>query len=146
MEVGAGLHYAHPEKYVTMELNSRWQLAHDADGFAEWGVSGSLRYDPRPPSELGLSFTLSPSWGTGTSGGVDALWKRADMAALAANGYAEPAGRIDAELAYGFVTLDGLAIGTPLTGGLAVGEYEGLPSRLPDQLRATGEPGLQPEL
>ena len=116
VEVGAGLHYAHPEQYLTMELNSRWQLAHDADGFAEWGVSGSLRYDPRPPSELGLSFTLSPSWGTGTSGGVDALWKRADMAALAANGYAEPAGRIDAELAYGFVTLDGLAIGTPLTG------------------------------
>ena len=116
VEIGAGLRYAHPEQYLTMELNSRWQLAHDDDSFAEWGVSGSLRYDPRPPSELGLSFTLSPSWGTGTSGGIDALWKRADIAALAANEYATPAGRIDAELAYGFVTLDGLAIGTPLTG------------------------------
>ena len=116
VEIGAGLRYAHPEQYLTMELNSRWQLAHDDDSFAKWGVSGSLRYDPRPPSELGLSFTLSPSWGTGASGGIDALWKRADIAALAANEYATPAGRIDAELAYGFVTLDGLVIGTPLTG------------------------------
>ena len=116
VEIGAGLRYAHPEQYLTMELNARSLLTHDAVGLAEWGVSGSLRYDPRPPSELGPSFTLSPSWGAWTSGGVDALWKRADIAALAANDEAAPAGRIDAELAYGFATLDGLAIGTPLTG------------------------------
>ena len=116
VEIGAGLLYAHPEQYLTMELNARWLLAHDADGLAEWGVSGSLHYDPRPSSELGPSFTLSPSWGARTSGGVDALWKRADMAALAANDDAAPAGRIDAELAYGFAILDGRAIGTPLAG------------------------------
>ena len=67
-------------------------------------------------SLLGLSFTLFPSWGAATSDGVDALWKRGTMADLAANEDAAPAGRIDTELAYGFATPDGRAIGTPLAG------------------------------
>ena len=116
MEIGGGLRYAHPELGLTAELNARGLLTHATDGFAVWGMSGSLRYDPHPSSELGLSFTLSPSWGATASDGVDALWKRGAMADLAANDDAGPGGRIVAELGYGLPVLGGSGTGTPLAG------------------------------
>ena len=116
VEIGGGLRYAHPELDLTAELNARGLLTHATDGFAVWGMSGSLRYDPHPSSELGLSFTLSPSWGATASDGVDALWKRGAMADLAANDDAGPGGRIVAELGYGLPVLGGSGTGTPLAG------------------------------
>ena len=116
VEIGGGLRYAHPELDLTAELNARGLLTHEDDGFRVWGVSGSLRYDPYPSSELGPSFTLSPSLGVASSGGVDALWESGSMAALAASDDRAPGGRLDAELGYGFAVSGVGGVGTPYAG------------------------------
>ncbi len=116
VEIGGGLRYAHPELDLTAELNARGLLAHEDDGFRSWGVSGSLRYDPYPSSELGPSFTLSPSLGSASSGGADALWESGSMADLAASDDRAPGGRLDAELGYGFAVSGVGGVGTPYTG------------------------------
>ena len=48
LNVGGGGAYAVPARGLTGELNGRWLLAHSDDDFREWGVSGSLLYDPEP--------------------------------------------------------------------------------------------------
>ena len=133
MEVGGGLRYTHLELDLTMELNARGLLTHAQAGFAEWGVSGSLRYDPYPSSELGPSLTLSPSWGPTSSGRAEALWASETMANLAADDRT-PGGRLDAQLSYGFAALGGKGIKTPWGRGLTVGERERFPARLPVRL------------
>ena len=56
-------------------------LPHEVTGFHEWGVAGSLSYDPNPASELGLSLCLSPAWGGSATSGAAALLARPTMLA-----------------------------------------------------------------
>ena len=58
---------------LTAQLMVRGLVAHEAADFRDWRLSGSLRFDPRPSSELGPSVSLMPSWGAPSPGGVEAL-------------------------------------------------------------------------
>ena len=80
---------------------ARGLLAHDASGFREWRASASLAFDPDPSSERGLALSLSRLFGAASSGGADALFSRATMAGLDANGGGDPAGRFDAKASCG---------------------------------------------
>ena len=94
---------------MTAELEARVLLVHAVDDSERWSMSGSLRYDPSPDSELGPYFTLSSSRETGAAeieGGATA-----PVAAAAATGLS-----IDTELGYGVPVLDGSATGTPWVG------------------------------
>ena len=88
----------------------------EASGFRDWGVSGSLRFDPTPSSERGPSVSLTPTWGSSASGGVAALLGRDTLAGLAPNDTAAAGGRFDAEAAYGLAVFNGQATGTPYLG------------------------------
>ena len=98
---------------LSLEASVRGLLAHEAEGYEEWGASAALRYDPGWTS-LGLTASLVPNWGMATSG-VGRLWNRPGAKALAGSqgGSPSPTARVDAELGYGLRTLDGQGVLTP---------------------------------
>ncbi len=60
LEFGGGLRIAYPEWKIRGEVRSQGLVLHTADGFTEWGVSGSIQVGN--PSD-GLMVQLRPSWG-----------------------------------------------------------------------------------
>ena len=116
IEVSGGFRYSHPELFLTMEINAHTLLAHESKGLAEWGASGSLRYDPYPSSDMGLSLTLSPAWGAASPGNVDTLWSHETVAEATSYGDHTPGGRLDADLKYGFAIPGAGSVGIPYAG------------------------------
>ena len=109
MEVGTGLGYTHLRLGVTVEARARVVVAHEADGFEEWGAGGTVRYDPGQPGQ-GLQLTLAPQWGV-TSSGVEALWSR--RASGLGPGLGTPAGsagQLVAEVSYGGLRVSEAAV------------------------------------
>ncbi len=123
LEIGGGSGFTDAARGLTARVAVRGLVAHQTSGFRDWGISGFLRFDPRPSSDLGPSVALTPSWGAPSTGGVEALFRRETLSGLAVTESASPGGRLDAETAYGFAVLDGRATGTPYLG---VGRSEAL--------------------
>ena len=121
VEVGGGSVFADAARGLMAQVMVRGLVAHEAADFRDWRVSGSLRFDPTPSSELGPAVALTPSWGGASSGGVAALLGRETLAGLAANDAPASVGRLDAEAAYGLAVFGGRAMGTPY---LRVGQSE----------------------
>ena len=120
VELGGGSVFADAARGLMAQVMVRGLVAHEAADFRDWRVSGSLRFDPTPSSELGPAVALTPSWGGASSGGVAALLGRETLAGLAAND-APASGRLGAEAAYGLAVFGGRAMGTPY---LRVGQSE----------------------
>ena len=105
LEVGGRVQYADPGLGLTVEGAVRALLAHEDEDYEEWGAWGTVRVDPGPLGQ-GLSLTLSPTWGAAASG-VEGLWSRQTTAGLASPGQRQqPAGRLTAEVGYGFTLFD----------------------------------------
>ena len=71
-EMGVGLAYVNRRLNLGLETQGRYLVAHQADGFEEWGAGLSLRVGPgieRP----GPWLALNPEWGASDSR-VNALW------------------------------------------------------------------------
>ena len=97
LEAGAGLRYA--AGALTIGAQVRTLVAHEASGYEEWGVSGSVRLDPGA-SGRGLSLKLAPVFGAPSSG-VEHLWSARDAAGLVGTEDFEAERRLEAELGYG---------------------------------------------
>ena len=111
VEVGARLRYASAWG-LSLEASVRGLLAHEAADYREWGVGGALRFDPGRQGR-GLTASILPTWGPAASG-VSRLWGQSNASGLAAdNAPATAAGRLEAELGYGLVTLKGRGLLTP---------------------------------
>ena len=116
VELGASVRYE--GEGVSAEGSVRTLIAHESQGYEEWGASGALRIDPGA-SGRGLSLTLAPTWGE-AAGGAERLWSVADPRGLAPGGAFEAGRRLEAELGYGFAVMSGRYTGTPKLGlGLA---------------------------
>ena len=118
VEIGGSLRYVDREAGLTAEGRGRVLVAHQGD-YEEWGVSGLLRFDPGADSR-GLSLNLVPSWGDAVSG-VQRLWDRG-TADIPDNDDNPAAGRLNAELSYGFGVLSGRSLLTPYGGLSLAGE------------------------
>ena len=112
MELGAGLAWSNPLRGLASDLRFHGLAAHEAGGYGEWGVSGSLRLAP-DPSGRGASLSMTPSWGAEGQGGR--LWG-AQRGALASAHEADASGRLQAELGYGLAAFGGGFTGTPNLG------------------------------
>ena len=130
VEVGAGVRYQ--GEGVAVEGAVRGLLAHEEEGYREWGASGSVRIDPGA-SGRGLSLTLSPTWGAAASG-TERLWGLRDASGLGVRDDAfDPGHRLDAEMGYGFSVFDERGVATPYAGWSRSSERETL--RLGQRLR-----------
>ena len=127
LEVGGGLAWFDPASGVSAELRARGLVTHEAGGFRDRGIAGSLGWDPRPGSERGPSLTLSQTLGASASGGVDALLGRGTLEGLAANDDGNGLGnrRLDLKLGYGVGVFGDRFTATPEVGlGLSNGHRE----------------------
>ena len=126
-DLGGGLAFSDPANGLVFESRARALVAHEADGFREWGASLSASWDPRPSTDRGLSVSLTQSWGASPGGGMDALLGRETLADLAANdedggdGF-RASSRLEGELGYGLPAFGGAFTSTPNVGfGLSDG-------------------------
>ena len=116
-DIGVGLALTAPSRGLSAEIRARGLLTHEADGMREWGVSGTLAWDPAPDSDRGLSLSLSQTVGAQASGGADALLARPTLAGLGAEEDEGPLGRrFDARLGYGLGVFDDRWTATPELG------------------------------
>ena len=97
---GGSLSYSVPAWGLTLTAAGQGLLVHEKEGFREWGVAGTVLFDPAAPGR-GIALRVVPSWGTAAAGGGERLWSLADASALAATDRFHPAARLDAELSYG---------------------------------------------
>ena len=116
-DIGAGLVLSDPARGISAEVRARGLLTHEAEGMREWGLSGTLAFDPAPDTERGLSFSLTQSVGAQGEGGVDALLERRTFADLGAEEEDDlSARRLDALVGYGLGVLDDRYTATPELG------------------------------
>ena len=120
VELGAGVAYSNPNRGLTLSADIRGLLSRqEGEGgmrLREWGGSGSIRYD-RGGDNLGLTASLSPSWGVSGSA-KDQLWSEVapPFAATGDSGNdtaSNGAVRLDSEVGYGFAAFNGNALITP---------------------------------
>ena len=119
LDLGGGLAWSHPASGLTAEVSGRGLLSHEAGGFRDRGISGSLGWDPRPETERGVSLTLTQTLGAPASGGMDALLSRGTLTGLAANDEGEDAlqrRRLELRLGYGFSAFEDRFTSTPEIG------------------------------
>ena len=105
LEVGGNLGYTHAQRGLALQATARRLLVHQANGYEEWGVGGSLSLDPGALGR-GPSLRMQSSWGA--TSGMDRLWSQRSAADLARSTQAAGAGLFDAELGYGLDALGGL--------------------------------------
>ena len=115
VDVSGGLLWSAPTRGMSVELEARSLIGHQAGGFRDWGISGLVRYDPNPFSDRGLSASLTSSVNSASLDGSDALLDHTTLAGLAAPD-AVRARQLSAEGAYGFPILGGRFIGAPWVG------------------------------
>ena len=114
MELGGGLRYADAVLGLTVETRARALIAHEDNGYEEWGLGGSLSLDPGRLGR-GLALRLDSGWGSAESG-AEALWQRQSAAGIAPQQGPAAQGRINAELGYGLDVPWTYAVLTPYGG------------------------------
>ena len=117
LELGGRVRYEDRARGLTVEARGRGLLAHEAEDFEAWGVSGSVVFDPGA-DRRGLSLRVRPALGAPESGAVD-LWARGAVEAGAETGADATPARLDTEIGYGFSALGGRGVFT-VHGGLNV--------------------------
>ena len=156
-DLGGGLAFADPTNGLVFESRARALVAHEADGFREWGAGLAASWDPRPGTDRGPSLSLSQSWGASPAGGMDALLSRETLADLADDpgsgsgagsaGTFEASSRLEGEFGYGIAMFGGAVTGTP-NAGFALSDGGARDWRLGWRLTSAlaGDPGFEVSL
>ena len=123
IDFGGGIAWSDPTSGLSAELHGRALLTHEADGFRERGVSGSLAWDPAPASARGPAVTLTQTIGGSASGSADALLAQGALTGLAAQPGSESDDddelqhrRLEVRGGYGFPALGGQFASVPEVG------------------------------
>ena len=116
LEVGGGIGWTDTARGISAELNARRLVSHEARGFRDWGMSGSVRFDPTPSSERGLALSLTSSAGAAANRGTDSLFAATSVTELSRHNAPDSSGRITAEAGYGLPALGGRLTGVPYVG------------------------------
>ena len=112
VELGAGLRYAAGP--LSIEGRVRGLVAHEDDGYREWGASGAIRLDAGE-SGRGLSLSVAPVWGAADSQ-AERLWSARDPRDLDPSEAFEAEGRVEAQMGYGIVLRHARGLLMPYTG------------------------------
>ena len=120
MEVAGALHVIDVTPGLSLNLGVRGLLSHQAEDAEEWGITGGLRYDPRPESDAGPTVSLNHSWGVSGGRLGDALWHDGTARLLPSAARSRDS-RLDAAFAWGFKTFSGTAIPWARVGSAGAG-------------------------
>ena len=116
LDVGGGVVFTDAVMGLSLDVRVRTLLVHQAEGFAERGMSVSFGWDPSPSSPLGLSARLAPSWGGSAMGGAEALWGGQMASGSGSHSvYGSGGGQLAAEVGYG-LPVGARFVGTPRVG------------------------------
>ena len=122
MDLGGGLVLADGVTGLAVDIRVRRLLVHQAEGFAESGMSISVSYNPTPSTPLGFTARVSPAWGGDSMSGAEALWGRESMAGMGNDPLMNGGGqRLDTEIGYG-LPIGARFVGTPRA-GIRTSEY-----------------------
>ena len=136
-DIGGGVALAAPAHGLTVSLEGRGVLTHEAAGLRDRGVAGTLAWNPPPPGR-GPRLTLTQTLGAGASGGTEALLSRTTLEGLAANDNDNGGGRrrLETRFGYGFGMFEGRFTMTPEIGlGLSQAGPRLQPGLAPDPRR-----------
>ncbi len=111
MEVGGGLAWADPGLGLSLDVEGRTLITHEANALKDQGVAVALVFDPQPALRRGLSFSLRQEFGGQAKGGLDALFAPGSLADRTGHG-----SRWTAEAAYGIPVFGGRFTGSPHVG------------------------------
>ena len=100
-DIGGGVTFEGPAQGLMVSLEGRGVLTHEASGFRDRGLAGSLAWDPPPSNGRGPKLTLTQTVGAGASGGKDALLARETLEGLAANDGGDGRRHLEARFGYG---------------------------------------------
>ena len=100
-DIGGGVTLAAPAQGLTVSLEGRGVLTHEAAGLRDRGIAGTLAWNPLPSTGRGPKLTLQQTIGAGASGGKDALLSRTTLEGLAANDNGDGQRRLEARFGYG---------------------------------------------
>ena len=115
-DIGGGVTFEAPAQGLTISLEGRGVLTHEASGFRDRGLAGSLAWSPPPSTGRGPKLTLTQTVGAGASGGKDALLARETLEGLAANDDDGGRQRLEARFGYGIGVSGGRFTMTPEIG------------------------------
>ena len=115
MDVGGGLAFTDAVTGLSLDVRVRTLVVHQAEGFAERGMSLSLGWDPTPSSPLGLTARVAPSWGGQARGGAEALWGGQMAYGMGSDQMYGSGDRVDADVGYG-LPVGARFVGTPRVG------------------------------
>ena len=110
MELGGRVRYEDRARGLTVEAQGRGLLAHEAEDFEAWGVSGSLVLDPGADGR-GVSFSVRPAWGEPESGAAH-LWEQGAARDGTQTADSDTPVRFDTALGYGVPVLGGRGVFT----------------------------------
>ncbi len=119
MDIGGGLAFTDSVTGLSLDVQVRTLVVHQADGFRERGMSLSFGWDPTPSSPMGLTARIAPSWGGQATGGAEALWNNQMSCGGMGSHQMYGAGRqVNAEIGYG-LPVGARFVGTPRVGDSA---------------------------
>ena len=114
-DIGGGVTLTAPAQGLTISLDGRGVVTHEAAGLRDRGIAGTLSWSPSP-ADRGPKLTLRQTVGAGASGGKDALLARDTLEGLAANDNGDGRQRLEARFGYGFAAFGGGFAMTPEIG------------------------------
>ena len=115
-DIGGGVTLAMPAHGLSVSLDGRGLLTHEAKGLSDSGFGASIAWDPAPSSKRGLSLSLRQSFGGSASDGTSALFSREIMDGLGANGNSGGNRRLEGRIGYGLPVFGDRFTGTPEIG------------------------------
>ncbi len=121
MDVGGGLAFSDTVTGLSLDVRVRTLVLHQAEGFAERGMSLSFGWDATPSSPLGLTARVAPSWGGQAQGGAEALWGNQMTYGPGSQQMYGAGGQVNAEVGYG-LPVGARFVGTPRV-GLRTSQY-----------------------
>ena len=122
MDIGGGLAFTDSVTRLSLDVQVRTLVVHQAEGFRERGMSLSFGWDPTPSSPLGLTAKVAPSWGGQATGGAAALWNSQTAYGMGSHQIYGAGGQVNAEVGYG-VPVGARFVGTPKVGYSAASQY-----------------------
>ena len=115
MDIGRGLMFSDTVTGLSLDVQVRTLVVHQAEGFSERGMSLSFGWDPTPSSPLGLNARIAPSWGGQAAGGAEALWNSQMSYGMGSHQMYGAGGQVNAEVGYG-LPVGARLVGTPRVG------------------------------